>query len=332
MRRSLCTIAFLALLLCCIGCSAKRETRTLLALDTVVEMHAYGRNAAEALQICEAELRYLESLFSVTDASSDVDRLNEANGEPLPVSDETAALLAEAIAYSEQTGGTFDPTIYPLMRLWGFSDTPAVPDESEIDALLGRVGVKSIRLDGTTVMLENGVGIDLGGIAKGYISDRLTALLRACGIEHAFLTLGGNVHVIGTKRDGNDWQIGLQDPNEPNGVLGVIAAKDTAIITSGSYQRYFEENGVRYHHILDPKTGHPADSDLLSVTIICENGTKADALSTALFVMGSADAIAFWREYGGFEWVMVKTDGTILCSEGARFSPTDEREIARVSR
>lgn len=319
-------LCLFTLLTGCRQAAAEPAERALFAMDTYIEMAAYGPEAEAALADCAAEIGNLEALFSATLPGSDISRINAAGGAEVTVSGETAGLLAAARALSLETDGAFDPTVYPLMRLWGFGDDPAVPEPDDIRALLPLVDAVQLALDGEHVSLPPHMGIDLGGIAKGYTTDRLCALLEAHGVACAKLTLGGNVYVLGVKPDGGDWRIGVRDPANGDGIVGVVQTHDCAIITSGSYQRYFETDGMRFHHILDPDTGYPADDGLVSVTIIAGSGTRADALSTALFVMGEADAIAYWRAHGqgadGFACVLVATDGRVLYSEGAPFTPS----------
>lgn len=310
------------------GCSPAGDApaeRTLFQMDTYVTLSAYGEQAEAALSACAAELARLEALFSATQAESDIARINAADGAPVTVDADTAELLVAAKALSAETGGAFDATVYPLMQLWGFGGEPAVPDGDAIAALLPLVDMEQLLLEGGHASLPAGMGLDLGGIAKGYAADKLCALLGTYGVQSAMLSLGGNVSVLGTKPDGSDWRIGIRDPKDASGIVGVVEASDCAIVTSGSYQRYFEGDGRRYHHILDPDTGYPADGGLSSVTVITASGTRADALSTALFVMGEADAIDYWRAHGqgaeGFACVLVTEDGRVLYTEGAPFSP-----------
>lgn len=320
--RILAGLLSLAVPLALSGCAGAAE-RDLFALDTYIQLTAYGRGASSALADCEAEIRRLEALLSVTQSGSDIARVNRANGAAVTVDPETAALLSEARRLAALTDGAFDPTVYPLMQLWGFGRSPAVPEPADIRALLPLVDAAQLSIAGNEIALPAGAGIDLGGIAKGYVSDRVAALLQSHGIKSAMLSLGGNVHALGSKPNGEAWRIGLRDPMDADAVAGVIAARDCAVITSGSYQRYFEQDGVRYHHILNPTTGYPADSGLCSVTVISTSGVEADALSTALFVMGAEDAIAFWRQHGGFAFVLITADGEILYSENASFSAAD---------
>ena len=199
--RALAGLLSSAALLTLTGCAGKAE-RNLFALDTYIQLTAYGRGASAALADCDAEIQRLESLLSVTRVGGDVFRINQANGAAVSVEPETAALLSEARRLAALTGGAFDPTVYPLMRLWGFGDSPAVPEPAAIAALLPLVDAERLSVDGVEIALPAGAGIDLGGIAKGYVSDRLAALLQSRGIESAMLTLGGNVHALGSKPNG----------------------------------------------------------------------------------------------------------------------------------
>lgn len=299
-------------------------------MDTFIEMTAYGAKATEALTACSAEIRRLEALFSATEESSDVHRINGARSQAVAVSSDTAEILRSAKELSRSTDGCFDPTVYPLVQLWGFHTVPKVPDAGSIESLLIGVGAERITTDGETVALPEGMGIDLGGIAKGYATDRLAELVKKYGVASAMFTLGGNVRVLGRKPDGSDWRIGVRDPAREDGIIGVVSISDRSVITSGSYQRYFEENGKRYHHILDPKTGYPSENGLVSVTVIADSGVRADALSTALFVMGEEAAIRYWRAHGlgndGFSVILIREDGDILMSENAPFEPLEGKQ------
>lgn len=211
---------------------------------------------------------------------------------------------------------TFDMTVAPLVALWGItSDAPRVPSQEEIDALLPLVGGEHVHMD-DAVTLDAGCAVDLGGIAKGYASQQVADILRAHGVTSAVVSLGGNVYVCGSKPDGTPWNVGIQDP-AGSGYAAMVSLTDRFAVTSGGYQRYFEaEDGTVYRHILDPRTGCPADSDLLSVTIISDDGTAADAYSTALYVMGEQEAVSFWRAHGGFELILITTDGRLLYTPG----------------
>lgn len=324
-------IVFATLLLC--GCAPRKKTTykaALFAMDTYCTIEAHGDRAEAAVKAAGAELLRLEALFSISRPKSDVSRINAAGGYAVRLSPDTAALLAEALALSAETGGAFDVSIEPVVRLWGFYDDrqrPPAPDE--IARALALCDYTRLCLDGLDLRLDAGQGVDLGGIGKGYASDRMADILRDRGVSGALLSLGGNVYALGEREGGGAWRVALRDPWDESAVLGVIEASNCAIITAGSYQRSFEADGQTYHHIMDPETGCPAQSGLLSVTVIAESGTRADALSTALFVMGEERAKAFWRADGGFDMILVTEDGRILPTAGAEFSPLPEgRKIA----
>ena len=221
------------------------------------------------------------------------------------------------MALSHRTGGALDPTVYPLVCLWGFpAQAYRVPTDEEIAATLALVGPQHVRQSGTQVQLDDGTQLDLGAVAKGYAGQRCADALEDQGVA-AILTLGGNVQTVGRKPDGTDWQVGIADPDAPETSLAVLQLRGTnSIVTSGGYQRYFTENGQRYHHILDPATGRPADSGLASVTIVAKDGLLADALSTALFVMGLDEAAAFWQESDDFEAVLIDAQGQGYVTSG----------------
>ncbi len=321
-------IAFTALLAALLmhvsGCCRVQtpEEIDFFAMDTFMQLEAYGENASKTLSECQAEIRRIESLLSVSSASGDIYRINHAAGEPVPVTRETTMLLSEAVSVCAETDGAFDPTVYPLVANWGFfNNEQHVPEPQHIASLLPLVGWENISIAGQTVTIPNGAGIDLGGIAKGYATDRLVSILRQGGVESALLSLGGNVYAFGGKPDGSAWHIAIQNPADAASVIGTVAVKDLAVITSGIYQRNFTVDGVTYHHILDPKTGYPANTGLSSVTIICKNAARADALSTALFVMGYDRAISFWRNSGDFAAIFVDLNGTVRYTENAIFVP-----------
>ncbi len=285
------------------GCgetAAESETRTVYAMDTVMNLTVYGEKAASALENAEKELHTLDgAVLSRTAEGSELSALNAANGEAVSYAadDPLPKLIETALTISEATDGAFDPTLAPVLDAWGFTkDLRRVPSSDELAALLARTGRDKIALektaDGYLVTLSGGAQLDLGGIAKGYAADLLRAQLEKEGVTSATLDLGGDVFVMGKKSDGSDWRIAVKDPGDTESYLGIVSASDAFIVTSGVYERYFEENGVRYHHILDPKTGCPAESGLVSVTVLCKNGAWADALSTACFVLGTDKALA----------------------------------------
>ncbi|MCC8081219.1 MAG: FAD:protein FMN transferase [Lachnospiraceae bacterium] len=297
------------------------------AMDTYMTLTAYGKNAQDAVEAGVAEIERLDALLSTGDSDSEIYALNAAGGGEL--SDETAYLIERSLEVYESTGGLYDISIYPVMDLWGFTASDesafAVPEASVLEETLALVDAGKLALmeneDGTVILsMEEGMQIDLGGIVKGYADDRIAEIFAEYGIESAIINLGGSVRVVGTKTDGSLWKVGIQDPEDSSGYLGGLALSDMAVVTSGGYERYFddEETGIRYHHIIDPRTGYSACNGLISVSIISEDGTLADALSTSLFIMGTEEAIAYCEEHcvaDGFDVLMETEDGEIYITD-----------------
>ena len=280
---------------------------------------AYGERGEEAVEAAVQEVERLDALLSTGIAESEVSRIN-ASGEG-DLSEDTEKILSEGLTIWKQTGGLFDVTIYPLMQLWGFpTGNYHVPTKEELKQTTSLVDSSKVILDGNHVTLGEKQKMDLGGIAKGYTSNRIMEIFQEYGVTSAMVSLGGNVQTLGKKPDGTDWQVGIQNPDNVQGdLLGAVAVQDQAVITSGGYERYFEENGQTYIHILDPRTGCPAESGLASVTIVSSNGMLADALSTSLYIMGLDEAEAYWRIYADeFDMILMTDDGTVYVTEGIR--------------
>lgn len=298
----------------------KKVSKDIFAMDTYMTVTAYGENAENAVDKAVDEINRLETVLSAEKKESDIYKLNEAESETL--SDDTKEIVAEALEINKTTQGAFDISIYPLMVKWGFTTQKYnVPSKSEISGLLKNVDSSKIKFDEKSgkIKLPENMKIDLGGIAKGYTSSRVMQIFKECGVTSGLVSLGGNVHALGTKTDGTDWQIAIENPDKSSDYIGVVSVKNKAVITSGGYERYFEKNGKTYHHILDPKTGYPAESGLKSVTIVSDNGTLADALSTSLFVMGKERALDYWREYKNeFDTVLVEDNGNITITDGLK--------------
>ena len=292
------------------------ESSELYAMDTVMSLTAYGSHAREALDSASAEIQRLDKLFSISSETGDIYRVNR-DGEG-DLSEDTRSLLASALEYGKDTNGIFDCTIEPVMEAWGFTTKNyRIPSDSELAELLSHVDASTVTLSGNHVTLPEDVKLDLGGIAKGFTSARVMEVFKNSGVTSGIISLGGNVQTLGTKPDEKLWRVGIQDPNDLNAMFAVVEVSDEAVITSGAYQRYFEEDGVHYHHIIDPRTGYPAESGLTSVTIISPDGTLADALSTSLFIMGPDDASAFWQNHRDkFEAIMMTENGEVLVTSG----------------
>lgn len=334
-------IFFGAGLLCGCGNTDRQESREFIAMGTYITLTACGSSAGEGLAAAEEKITALEKLWSVNDENSEIYKANRSGGEAVHLHKETAGLLRSALETAEKTGGAFDPTVYPLVEAWGFnSHEYRIPEDDEIKRLLENVGYRKIKLEGETLRLPAGVRIDLGAVGKGYAGDAAAALLKKAGINSALLNIGGNVQAVGRKPDGNKWIIGIRNPFDKGGLAGIIEAENTAVITSGGYERCFTgSDGRTYHHIIDPETGRPAESGLASVTVIAESGEYADSLSTALFVMGQEKAAAYWRNLGTaepaketdagekpFDMIIITNSGELFITEGVsgNFTPADD--------
>lgn len=332
MKRLPVYVFLLALLLS--GCGAQlspdeaQESIQVIAMDTAMLITTYGERSPAAAYACEDVIRDLESKLSRTDPDSEVSRLNAA-GMLAESGAELRSILSQAGYYCQETGGAFDVTVAPVVAAWGFAggDGYRVPSQEELDRLLELVDGFAIRGNGQTVSLGPGQSIDLGGIAKGYAADKIVEIFQEYEVPRGLAQLGGNVLAWGDRPDGTSWRVGIQDPARPddkNAFAGVLNLTDSFAVTSGSYQRYFEENGKRYHHIIDPATGYPADSGLTSVTVVADcalpeyPGTMCDAFSTALFIMGEEQALDFRRHWDGtpFELVLITEDGRVVVTEG----------------
>ena len=329
--------AMLSALLFLTGCSAESSPEpvqgTFFAMDTVMDFTIYGESGL--IDQSESLITSLESLVSVTDTGSELYAINQTGSGTL--TGKASSLMEQALEICRRTDGALDLSIYPIVRAWGFTTgSYQVPDEAEIQALLPLVDYRKIQYDAATgtvtVTLPEGMEIDLGSVAKGYAGQLAAQMLREHGVQSALLNLGGNVQTVGTKPDGSPWQIGIKDPQGEDAMM-VLSVEDQAVVTSGGYERYFEQDGQTYWHIMDPSTGHPADSGLISVTIVGDEGVVCDGLSTALFVMGLEKAADLWAQSGDFEAVFVTASGEVYITEGLRdrFALTEQYADTPVS-
>lgn len=298
----------------------KKVSKDIFAMDTYMTVTAYGKNAENGVNKAVDEINRLETVLSVEKKESDIYKLNETGSGTL--STDTKNIVSKALEINKTTNGAFDISIYPLMVKWGFTTQKYnVPSKNEISKLLKNVDSSKIIFDekSGSIKLKENMKIDLGGIAKGYTSSRVMQIFKECGVTSGLVSLGGNVQALGTKTDGTAWQIAIENPDKSSDYIGVVSVKDKAVITSGGYERYFEKNGKTYHHILDPENGYPAESGLKSVTIVSDDGTLADALSTSLFVMGKEKALNYWREHKNeFDTVLVEDNGNITITDGLK--------------
>ena len=327
--------AMLSALLFLTGCSAESSPEpvqgTFFAMDTVMDFTIYGESGL--IDQSESLIASLESLVSVTDANSELYAINQTGSGTL--TGKASSLMEQALEICRRTDGALDLSIYPIVRAWGFTTgSYQVPDEAEIQALLPLVDYRKIQYDAADgdVTLPEGMKIDLGSVAKGYAGQLVAQMLREHGVQSALLNLGGNVQTVGAKPDGSPWQIGIKDPQGEDAMM-VLSVEDQAVVTSGGYERYYEQDGQTYWHIMDPSTGHPADSGLISVTIVGDEGVVCDGLSTALFVMGLEKAADLWAQSGDFEAVFVTASGEVYITEGLRdrFALTEQYADTPVS-
>ena len=298
----------------------EKYTNADFAMDTVVSETLYTSGEDINTQIGE-KLREMETtLLSWTEENSQISQLNNADGKTMEVSDDLAADLEKIRQLSQDSNGAFDPTLGKIIRLWDIAgENPHVPDQSEIDTLLPEVGYEKIQVDGNNVTLLDGCTLDLGAVGKGMGCDQIMDYLQTQpDVVGMILNLGGSsVMTYGEKPDGSSWKVALTDPRDTEGdYLGAITLDANQFLsTSGDYEKYFIEDGIRYHHILDPKTGYPVQNGLTSVTIVCDQGYLADGLSTACFVLGLDAAKPLLEKYDA-EAVFVDEDKNVYVTSG----------------
>lgn len=312
-------IPLILLMITLSGCAFASDsyTESFFAMDTYMTLTANGKNSEKAVKDAREKIKSLDKKLSAHNKNSDIYKLNKNGNKKL--SEESAALIKQALKYNKLTNGAFNPAMLTLTELWGFPDKNyRVPSENELENALKTAKPDKIIINGNTVKFGvKGMKLDLGAIAKGYTSQLITDEFKKQGIESALLNLGGNVQAFGTKPDGSLWTVAVENPDKRKGYLATLKIKDKAVVTSGGYERRFKKNGKTYHHILNPENGYPAESGLLCATVICPNGTLADALSTALFVMGEGKAEKFWADSKeSFDIILYTNKKELIISEG----------------
>ena len=306
--------------------SCKKEAlpaQTQLHLGTVCTINLFESGSTELYSKMFQRLKSIEQVFSVRIADSAVSQVNQSAGlAPVTVPQEVIYVLQEALRIAEKTGGAFDPTIGPLVDLWDIGgDNSQVPSQEAIERAIALVDWCLVELDAdaSTVFLPKvGMALDLGGIAKGFAADQLVLMAREAGVQRALFDLGGNIYAFGTKEDGTPWRVGVKNPKSPAGDPALaVAVKDSSIVTSGMYERFFEQEGIRYHHILNPATGFPVWNDVQSVTIVSESSLLADALSTSVFILGREKGLQL-LETEDAEGVVIATDNKVYPTNGLK--------------
>jgi len=312
------------------SCTKPEYSRSEFALGTVCSVSLFEEGRNNIYNDIFTRLREIENLMSVNIPSSDVSRINAAAGiEPVQVHEDVFKVIERALYFAELSGGAFDPSIGPIVSLWGITgDNPRVPSQAEIEELLPLVNRQNVELDFSlkSVFLKNKrMSLDLGGIAKGYAADEAAAIIKRAGVKRAIIDLGGNIFALGEKKDKSPWKVGIQDPNDNRGAsVGILRITDQTAVTSGVYERFFEQNGIRYHHIFNPSSGYPSENGLLSVTITAPFSIDADALSTAVFVLGYVKGKILIDSMPETEAVFIFNDRGVRKTSGANFTLTDD--------
>ena len=293
------------------GCSLKTPepiSKTGIHFDTVIQIDIYDSNDTELLDQCFEQCQVFEQTISRTIETSEIYKINHANGKPIEVSEMTLELIQKGIEYGDLTNGKFDITIAPLIELWDFkNNTGNIPDKIAIQEALSHVNYKNIVIDGNKVSLTDpNAAIDLGGIAKGYMADYLKDYLISKDVENALINLGGNILTIGSKPDGTPFNLGIQKPFDKQGnAITSVKATDCSVVSSGVYERYFEVDDTLYHHILNTETGYPCDNKLLGVTILSKESADGDALSTSCFSLGLEEGKKLIESLNGIDAIFI---------------------------
>lgn len=312
--------------------TTKVVTKENYLLDTIIKLDVYGKNAEQAAEKAMDAISDIDDKMSPTKPTSEIYKINSNAGKNfVKVSDDTFTVVKRAIEYSKLCNGAFDITVGPLVNIWGIgTDKQRIPSKKEIDEKLKLIDYKNILLDekNKSIKLKNpNEAIDLGAIAKGYTADKVKKVLLKEGVKTAFINLGGNVVTLGAKDDGKPWVIGIQDPTKERGEhFGILKVKEKSVVSSGNYERYFEKDGKRYHHILDSHTGYPSESGLIATTIISDNSIDGDALSTITFLLGADKGIKLIESLKGIEGVFVTADKKVYTTSGLKnnFELTNE--------
>ncbi|MGT2772183.1 FAD:protein FMN transferase [Streptococcus marimammalium] len=301
------------------------EKRNETLLHTVVQISIYHKNQEKVLDEAISYIEEMEKLLSTNIVGSDIYRINHAKGKPTKVDERSFELIKQALEISKESDGKFDISIGVVTNLWQIgSENARLPSDEEIKQALPMINYHDIVLNDSdkTVQIKEGMILELGGISKGYIADRVKDFLASKGVTTAIINLGGNVVVMGTSPNNSEgWKVGIQDPEKTRGVtVGFVYQEDSSIVTSGIYERYFEENGKRYHHIIDPKTGYPIENQISGVTVFTKTSTQGDGLSTSLFLLGIDEGLELVNQIEGVEAIFIDKNHGIHLSNGLKES------------
>lgn len=341
MRKKLISLFILAMTFLFSGCGPKAEhvankppiTKSNFYLGTYCRITVYDKTDETIIDKAFNRIDEFDRMLSINKDNTDVDKLNEKSGvKAVKVNDDIYKLIDKSINYSKLTGGAFDVTIGPLVKLWNIGlDTARVPTKDEIIKAIPLIGYNNIDLnpnDKTVYLKNKGMILDFGAIAKGYIADEVAEILRANKVKKAIIDLGGNIYALGSNKENNPWKIGIQDPDlERNEIIGYIYSTDKSIVTSGIYERFLEKDGVKYHHILSPFNGYPYDNEIMGVTIVSDLSIDGDALSTSTFSLGLNEGLKFINSVPNVEAIFITKDHKIHLTDGLKnnFSLTNEK-------
>lgn len=298
--------------------------RTEFVLGTTVTISLYDHQSERILDKAFDRITELENTLSINKTGTLLDKINvEAGKAPVQVDSDTFNVIEKGLYYSDLTNGSFDITIGPIVKLWNIGTSDArVPSATEIKEKLSLIDYKKVILDETnqTVYLEEpNMLIDLGGIGKGYVTDEIASLLKAEGVEHAIIDLGGNLYMLGNKLNNKPWTVGVQDPFNPRGnIIGHLNVSNKSVVTSGIYERYFEQDGIKYHHILNPETGYPYTNEIAGVTIVSDTSIDGDAISTSVFSKGLNEGMYFIESLENIDAIFITTDYKVYTSSGLK--------------
>ncbi|MGL4344346.1 MAG: FAD:protein FMN transferase [Cellulosilyticaceae bacterium] len=312
------------------GCTSKKQVsppseplrQTQFMMGTTITISLFDHQDPSILESCFQRISELENALSINKENTLLDEVNNQSGiSPVVINEDMFNVIQKGLYYSELTDGSFDISVGPLVKLWNIGFPEArVPSQPEIDAAIPLIDFSKVILDPSnqTVFLSSpGMKIDLGGIAKGFAADEVVEILKASGVEHALVDLGGNVYTLGTKVDGSPWKVGIQDPFNPRGqIIGYVPISNQSAVTSGIYERFLESNGQKYHHILNPDTGYPFDNEIAGVSIISNTSMDGDALSTAVFSLGIQEGLDFVNSLEGIDAIFISKDHKVYTSEG----------------
>ncbi|MCL2271661.1 MAG: FAD:protein FMN transferase [Treponema sp.] len=318
------------------SCTQTEAFRSEFAMGTVCTVTLFDKADSNTYNKIFNRIREMENLMSVNIETSDISRINAAAGiSPVNVHEDVFKVIESAIHYAQISDGAFDPSVGPLVSLWGITgDNPRLPSRKEIEEALLLINWQDIEMNAqekSVFLKNNGMALDLGGIAKGYAADEATLIIKNAGVKGAIIDLGGNIILHGEKKDRSPWRVGVQKPNtnrgEYIGILNISNRRNQSVVTSGVYERYFEKDGKKYHHLFDPSCGYPAENGLVSVTVITPVSMDADALSTAVFVSGYEKGRTLAESLPETEAVFVFDDSTVRVTAGVNFTLTDKSFI-----